>query len=157
MAKRRQGLWLGAALLLAAALPAAAGGGAGARAGTTEVSQRELLDYLAGKSELLVIDARSPAEYAAGHIHKAISLPVASAEAGADGMPPSLHQPLLLYCKTGRRAEKLRGKMLALGYTDVRVLAPAQMLWADELPVFNCGGAPKHAQEAQEANATAGD
>jgi hypothetical protein len=29
--------------------------------------------------------------------------------------------------------------MLALGYTNVRVLGPSQMLWADELPVFNCG------------------
>lgn len=147
MAKRRQGLWLGAALLLAAALPCAPAAG-------TEVSQRELLDYLAGRSELLVIDARSPAEYAAGHIHKAISLPVASAGPGAPGLPAALDQPLLLYCKTGRRAEKLRGKLLALGYTDVRVLAPAQMLWADELPVFNCGGAPKNAQAA---DATAGD
>lgn len=153
MAKRHCGWWLGAALLLAAALPSAAGAGAGTTT-TTEVSQRELLDYLAGRSELLVIDARSPAEYAAGHIHKAISLPVDRAGPGADGLPAALDQPLLLYCKTGRRAEKLREKMLALGYTDVRVLAPAQMVWAGALPVFNCSGAPGHTQEA---NATAGD
>ncbi|HWK54952.1 MAG TPA: rhodanese-like domain-containing protein [Hyphomicrobiales bacterium] len=104
------------------------------------VPQQQLLDYLAGKSELTLVDARSTAEYDAGHIYGAVSVPLdTSADALTAALPEDLSSPLLVYCKTGIRAMQLQQRLTAAGYTDVRVLGPTQMLWADALPMFNCG------------------
>lgn len=106
----------------------------------SHVPQQQLLDYLAGKSELTLVDARSTAEYDAGHIYGAVSVPLdTSADALTAALPEDLSSPLLVYCKTGIRAMQLQQRLTAAGYTDVRVLGPSQMLWADTLPVFNCG------------------
>jgi rhodanese-related sulfurtransferase len=59
--------------------------------------------------------------------------------AASDVLPADPAAPLVVYCKSGKRAAALHASLLAQGYTNVRVLGPAQMLWADDLPVFNCG------------------
>lgn len=106
---------------------------------STVIPQQVLLDYLAGKGTFTLLDARSSEEYEAGHIYGAHNVPHDSDLAGNAALPSDHNSPLVVYCKSGKRAEALQQSLLAQGYTDVRVLYPQQMLWADELPVFNCG------------------
>jgi phage shock protein E len=103
------------------------------------IPQQILLDYLGGKANFTLIDARSAEEYAAGHIWGALHVAHDADLAANTVLPADRTAPLVVYCKSGMRAEALQASLLAAGYTDVRVLDPAQMLWADELPVFNCG------------------
>ena len=103
------------------------------------IPQSALLAYLAGKGDFQLIDARSPAEYAAGHIYGAVNVPHDADLSRVVGLPGDTGAPLVVYCKSGKRAAVLRENLLAAGYTDVRVLGPAQILWSDALPVFNCG------------------
>lgn len=103
------------------------------------IPQQTLLDYLAGKNTFTLLDARSAEEYAAGHVYGAQSVPHDSDLNANAALPQDLNSPLVVYCKSGKRAETLQQTLLAKGYTNVRVLYPQQMLWAGELPVFNCG------------------
>ena len=126
-------------LLLALALP-----GWAKEITIDPIPQEVLLQYLAGKEVFELIDARSEQEYEAGHIYGALNVPHDADLSKVDALPSELDAPLVVYCKSGLRAVKLQERMEAQGYTNVRVLAPGQMMWSDSLPVFNCGAeAPK--------------
>lgn len=111
------------------------------------IPQQTLLNYLAGKEKFTLIDARSAEEYEAGHIWGAVHVAHDADLAASEELPDDLAAPLVVYCKSGLRAQELQGRLLAAGYTNVRVLGPAQMLWADSLPVFNCGASAPDAPE----------
>jgi rhodanese-related sulfurtransferase len=118
------------------------------------IPQQTLLDYLGGKNNFTLIDARSAEEYAAGHVWNAVHLAHDANLATSEVLPADLDAPLVIYCKSGKRSETLQQNLLAAGYTNVRVLYPEQMLWAGELPVFNCG-ATGTSTELATANTTA--
>lgn len=64
----------------------------------------------------LLIDVRSPAEFAGGHLPKAINLPL---DRLADELPriaPDLSRPLLLHCQSGVRSASAASRAKALGY-----------------------------------------
>jgi rhodanese-related sulfurtransferase len=103
------------------------------------IEQTFLLKFLAGGDNFTLIDARSPDEYAAGHIARAINVPHDAAEAFAAALPTDLAATIVVYCKTGKRASALRDDLVERGYTDVRVLGPSQIFWTSTAPVFNCG------------------
>lgn len=54
-------------------------------------------------------------------------------------LPADTAQPLVVYCRSGRRATLLQAALTELGYREVRVLPPQQTIWAGDLPVFDCG------------------
>lgn len=115
------------------------------------IPQQTLLNYLGGKENFTMIDARSADEYAAGHIWGAVHV-AHDADLAASELPDDRAAPLVVYCKSGIRAQELQGRLLEAGYTNVRVLGPAQMLWADSLPVFNCGASAPDAPELATVN-----
>jgi len=97
-----------------------------------------LLDYLAGRRPFTLLDARSAEEYAVGHVYNAVNVPHDAVDELADALPEDRAAPLVTYCKTGMRAQRLAAKLRERGYTNVRVLGPRQMFWSDTAPMFNC-------------------
>lgn len=111
----------------------------GNSATATPVPQKLLLSFLADNSTLTLIDARSREEFQASHIGGAINVPHDTSIDSNTGLPSDLQAPIVIYCKTGKRAAALRSKLRELGYTDVQVLQPGQITWFDGMAVFNCG------------------
>ena len=69
--------------------------------------------------DTLIIDVRSPGEFAAGHVAGAINLPLdVLAEQAATALP-SRDTPLLLYCLSGARSGVGVQWLLSQGYRDV--------------------------------------
>ncbi|MDP3519160.1 MAG: rhodanese-like domain-containing protein [Hydrogenophaga sp.] len=67
----------------------------------------------------VIVDVRSPAEYAAGHIPSAINIP---GGISADiKTPPAKDKYLVLYCHGGIKSPAAGDKMLADGYKHVLV------------------------------------
>ncbi|HET6983216.1 MAG TPA: rhodanese-like domain-containing protein [Myxococcaceae bacterium] len=111
---------------------------AGTRA--PEISTRALRKELAAK-RALVFDARSPAEFATGHLPGALNV------AGKPGLPPSQYtsdlapieklvrgnraQPIILYCNGVYcgRSRRLADDLLAAGFTDVRRYQLGMPIW----------------------------
>lgn len=73
-----------------------------------------------GVKPAVIVDVRTPAEYAAGHIEGAINIPV---EKIADGIHSvkglSKDQPVLLYCHSGQRASVAKTVLEKEGYKQV--------------------------------------
>ena len=68
------------------------------------------------KSGARLIDVRSPAEFAAGHIDGAVNVPVGALS--DDKLGPK-DQPLILYCASGTRSAIARTALKTRGFTHV--------------------------------------
>ncbi|MGL6070769.1 rhodanese-like domain-containing protein [Craterilacuibacter sp.] len=70
----------------------------------------------------LVIDVRSPAEFAQEHVQGALNLPLDSIARTIARSAPDKSAPIALYCRSGRRSAEAEQQLRALGYTAVRNL-----------------------------------
>jgi phage shock protein E len=71
------------------------------------------------RSGALVVDVRTPEEYAGGHLDGALNIPYDQIEARRAELGTALDRPVVLYCRTGRRAGIAKKTMEALGFTNV--------------------------------------
>jgi len=69
-----------------------------------------------------LLDVRSAAEYASGHLPGAINVPVADIEQRILEVAPDKQGPILLHCQSGRRSSLAKAKLDKLGYANVRDL-----------------------------------
>ncbi len=67
----------------------------------------------------LVVDVRSPAEFAAGHVAGAVNVPLGSLDSEAPTRFLSKDQALLLHCLSGARSGMARTQLQRLGYANV--------------------------------------
>lgn len=74
------------------------------------------------KSDYLIIDTREPFEYASGHADGAIN--ISSSEFMTGGVPEKLKdvakdQPIILYCRSGQRANTCSMILQQYGFTNI--------------------------------------
>ena len=68
--------------------------------------------------DIVLLDVRTPEEFAEGHIPGAVCIPSESIAAGSD-LPFGVDVKLFLYCHTGGRSAEAAQKLVSMGYTDV--------------------------------------
>jgi len=74
------------------------------------------------ESGALVLDVRSPEEFAARHVEGAINLPLEQIRRRIANIEPDRSRHLLIYCHTGSRSSIARRILRGLGYTEVHNL-----------------------------------
>lgn len=67
----------------------------------------------------LLIDVRSPGEYAGGYLEGAVNLPLDQLQAGIARVAPDLSQPIVLYCASGGRSGMGCMLLQQMGYRQV--------------------------------------
>ena len=67
----------------------------------------------------IVVDVRTPEEYAEGHIPGAINIPLDTLGDGQPAELPDLDQRIYVYCRSGRRSATARSILNEIGDTDV--------------------------------------
>lgn len=67
----------------------------------------------------LVIDVRSPEEFAAGHLEGALNIEWHDSDAIARAIGMNTQRQVVMYCRTGNRVNKAIGNMKAMGYTNI--------------------------------------
>lgn len=83
----------------------------------TEIS-KEQLNKMIEKGAILV-DVRSPQEFAEGHLENAISLPEYEMNQKVKDILPDKLQVIIVYCSTGHRSQKAQKELEKLGYQKV--------------------------------------
>ena len=80
---------------------------------------KELMDSRKGDPDFVILDVRTPQEYAAGHIAGARLLDFNAPDfaAQADKLPKDAGY--LVYCRSGKRSAAATAALRAKGYTDV--------------------------------------
>ena len=104
-----------AALLFLAGCSATGREGPGYSQITMEAA-RQRLSIACG---FIILDVRTPEEFAAGHIPGALNIP--NETIGTDEIPqlPEKEQRIYVYCRSGTRSKQAAEKLVALGYTDI--------------------------------------
>jgi rhodanese-related sulfurtransferase len=75
-----------------------------------------------------LVDVRSTEEYEAGHIDGAVNIPVDDLAARIQEIPDD--RAVVVYCRSGRRANRAAEMLRAAGYADVHNLGPMGA-WSD--------------------------
>ena len=84
-----------------------------------QISMDEAITIMEEESGYIILDVRTPEEYAEKHIPGAIN--VANETIGTDAIPelPDKDQLILVYCRSGNRSKQASEKLVALGYTNI--------------------------------------
>jgi len=130
-------VWLVAAVVLALAA-CGGGGGTGTASATIEtISLTEAADLVAEAPEgLVILDVRTPEEFAAGHLAGAVNLDVRAAGSAAELEALDRDVPYLMYCRTGNISAQVREIMRELSFTEVYEVAGGIAAWVEAgLPV----------------------
>ena len=110
--KRILPIFLGALLLVGCAAPAE-------EITYRQVNMDEAITMMEEGSGYIILDVRTPEEFAEKHIPGAIN--VANETIGTDEIPelPDKDQLILVYCRSGNRSKQASEKLVALGYTNI--------------------------------------
>ena len=83
------------------------------------ISQEEAAEIMTSQEDYLILDVRTPEEFAQGHIPGAINIP--NEDIGTEPIEalPRKDQPLLVYCRSGNRSRQASQKLADQGYTKV--------------------------------------
>ena len=119
---------LSSAWLTGCSGPAADRLGSAASGGTLEAQSESAVQKITAdeahelmtSNEVVVLDVRTPEEYAEKHIVNARLLPLDTIdEAAAAEAAPDKDAPVLVYCRTGVRSAEASQKLAALGYKHI--------------------------------------
>ena len=88
-------------------------------AGYTQVSSEKAAQLMEDYDDEIVLDVRTPEEYAEAHIPGAINVP--NEEIGEEPIAelPGKDQIILVYCRSGNRSKEAAQKLADQGYTNV--------------------------------------
>lgn len=74
--------------------------------------------------EPVIIDVRTPAEFQEMHLPTSTNIPLGDLEANAKRLHALAdHQPVLLVCRSGKRAAKAQETLASLGITNTQVMS----------------------------------
>jgi len=83
----------------------------------TKLSPQEAQEMM--NEDVIILDVRTPAEFAEGHIPDALLLPNTEIKQRAEELLPDKEQTILVYCRSGRRSAQAAQELAELGYTNV--------------------------------------
>ena len=84
-----------------------------------QISMDEAVTMMAEETDYIILDVRTPEEFAEKHIPNAINVP--NETIGKDEIPelPNKEQLILVYCRSGNRSKQTSEKLVKLGYTNI--------------------------------------
>jgi len=82
----------------------------------TNVTADDLYAQL-GKPDVMIVDVRTPAEYAEGHIAGAVNLPLQTIESWYKDLPKD--KPVYLYCRSGNRSQQAAEFLKKKGFSNI--------------------------------------
>jgi phage shock protein E len=118
---------------LAIALAACAIALAAMAAGPGSIEPKTLGERIAwADPSLLVLDVRTPAEYAAGHVPGAVNIPHAELGARIAELDGERERDIVVYCRTGVRAGQALEVLDKAGFTRLFHLKGDYTRWSEE-------------------------
>jgi len=84
-----------------------------------EVSPKEAKDRIAANPDLFILDVREPVEYQAGHIDRAVLIPLGQLSYRSSELPKD--HPILCVCHSGSRSSFAASRLAAAGYQVINL------------------------------------
>ncbi|TAM44458.1 MAG: rhodanese-like domain-containing protein [Gammaproteobacteria bacterium] len=84
----------------------------------------------------MVVDVCEPQEFAAGHVVRALNIPLSNLKARVTELEKYRDRPIILACRSGNRSLKAAFELHRAGFAKVHSLAGGLMAWQNaNLPV----------------------
>lgn len=99
------------------------------------ITQQALMVNQMSADAYTIVDVRSPDEFAAGHIKGAINIPFNEIEMHQEELTKLTDTPLVVYCRSGRRAGIFIKALALKGYTLKHLEGDMNKWLAESLPV----------------------
>ena len=106
-------LLLSVLFLAGCALPA------GQEVSYRQINMDEAITMMEEGSSYIILDVRTPEEFADKHIPGAINIPNETISTEEIPELPDKDQLILVYCRSGNRSKQASEKLAALGYTNI--------------------------------------
>ena len=84
-----------------------------------QISMDEAVAMMERESGYIILDVRTPAEFAEKHIPNAINIPNENIGTDEISALPDKDQLIMVYCRSGRRSKEAAEKLVKLGYTNI--------------------------------------
>lgn len=99
---------------------------------TARIAQGALLERVQKKdAAMIILDVRSPEEFAAGHVPGAINVPYTHLPARISSLPSPTGKDVVVYCEIGVRAEKAAASLRDNGFTRLMHLDGDMKQWRE--------------------------
>ena len=83
------------------------------------ISSTDAMDLMEQESNYIILDVRTPDEFATGHIPGAINVANESIADKEPAVLPNKEQLIMVYCRSGNRSKKAADKLAKMGYTNI--------------------------------------
>ena len=93
--------------------------GCGPKYSYTQISMEEAIAMMKGNTDYILLDVRTPEEFAELHIPGAINVPNETIGTEEISQLPNKEQLILVYCRSGNRSKEASEKLAKLGYSNV--------------------------------------
>ncbi|MBP3678560.1 MAG: rhodanese-like domain-containing protein [Agathobacter sp.] len=84
-----------------------------------QISMEEAVSMMDTETNYIILDVRTPEEFAEKHITNAINVPNEVIGTAEIMELPDKDQLILVYCRSGNRSKQASEKLVALGYTNI--------------------------------------
>lgn len=85
-----------------------------------QITPAEAKALMDSEKDYVILDVRTPEEFAAGHISGAVLIPDYEIGDKAESVLPDKDQLILVYCRSGRRSKNAASELVTLGYTNIK-------------------------------------
>ena len=85
-----------------------------------------------GNPDFIIIDVRTPEEYASGYIDTAVNIDYYAADFREQLAALDKDKTYLIYCRTGRRSADARDIIAELGFREVYIMSGGIVAWEAE-------------------------
>lgn len=102
-----------------------------------DISQTEMMQRIEAGHEQLILDVRSPEEYAEGHVPGAINIPHDQLSSRVAEIGSHKNKDVVLYCRSGKRAAMAADILHSAGFSKLLHLEGDMYDWSGnrKLPV----------------------
>ena len=84
-----------------------------------QISMEEAIKIMEEETDYIILDVRTPEEFAEKHIPNAMNIPNETIGSEEIAELPDKNQLILVYCRSGNRSKQASNKLAALGYTNI--------------------------------------
>ena len=100
---------------------------------TPRIEQASLLKRIEQKdASMLILDVRTPEEYAAGHVPGAINIPYTHLPARISEIADAADKDIIVYCAVGVRAQDGAARLRESGFTRLLHLDGDMKAWEEQ-------------------------
>lgn len=71
------------------------------------------------KNGALLLDVRTPQEFEEGHVEGSVNIPLGELEARLDELTDKKDEPIVVFCRSGKRSESALSILESNGFTNV--------------------------------------